>query len=230
DDINIRHAFSMAVDKDKIILLVYRDIAQKANGILPPGLPGYNPDVAGFSFDPHGARELFRASKYGDVSNLPTITLTTSGYGGSVGAVLESLVYQWKQNLGIDVVIRQIEPERFFYNTKTEIDQMYDIGWIADYPHPQNFLDIMFSTGSNYNYGSYSNPGVDALISQANQSSDHDESLALYRQAEQMIVDDAACLPLSFGENYILVKPHVQGYSIGPLGNADLSKVSLASQ
>lgn len=230
DDINIRHAFSMAVDKDKIISLVYRDIAQKANGILPPGLPGYNPDVAGFSFDPHGARELFRASKYGDVSNLPTITLTTSGYGGSVGAVLESLVYQWKQNLGIDVVIRQIEPERFFYNTKTEIDQMYDIGWIADYPHPQNFLDILFSTGSNYNYGSYSNPGVDALISQANRSSDHDESLALYRQAEQMIVDDAACLPLSFGENYILVKPHVQGYSIGPLGNADLSKVSLASQ
>jgi oligopeptide transport system substrate-binding protein len=227
DDVNVRRAFSMAIDKDKIVSLVFRDIGNKASGILPPGLPGYNQNVSGLNFDVNQALELIQTSKYGDVSNLPPITLTTSGYGGNVGSALQAIVFQWKQNLGVEVNIRQLEPERFFYNTKSEIDQMYDIGWSADYPHPQNFLDILFYTGSNYNYGDYSNQNVDSLISQANQSLNQEQSFALYQQAEQIIIDEAACMPLLFDETYLLVKPYVQGYNINPLGFANLSKVSI---
>lgn len=229
DDVNIRRAFSMAIDKVKIISLIYKDMVEEAEGILPPGLPGYNKEVTGISFDINQAKELIRDSKYGDVANLPPVVLTTHGYGGIVGSLIQALVYEWKQNLGVEVKVRQLETEWYFYNTKSEIDNLFVMGWIADYPHPQDFLDILFSSVSNYNYGSYTNPVVDSLIREANHSADPEQSFALYQQAEQQIVNDSACIPISFGKNYTLVKPYVKGYVVNESGFVDLSKVSIES-
>jgi oligopeptide transport system substrate-binding protein len=227
DDAGVRRAFSLAVDKDKLVSLVYRNMVQRADGILPPGMPGYNQNLKGLKFDPVQAVELIKTSKYGDVSNLPQITLTTSGYGGAVGSTIQALVYEWKQNLGVDVHVRQLEPERFLYSLKTELDQMYDMGWIADYPHPQDFIDILFRSGADNNYGNYSNSVVDALIFRANESLDQNQSFSLYQQAEQQIVSDSACIPLSFGKNYTLAKNYVQAYEVNPLGVVDMEKVSI---
>jgi oligopeptide transport system substrate-binding protein len=200
---------------------------EKADGILPPGMPGYNPEVTGLGFDVNQAKELLQAAGYADVSKLPEITFTTSGYAGSAGATLQALIYQWKQNLGVDVQVRQLEPDRYIYNTKSEIDQIFDSGWAADYPHPQDFLDILFSTGSNNNYGSYSNAQADDLIQQANRTSDPAQSFSLYQKAEQIIINDAACIPISFSKNYLLIKPYVKNYRINPLGFATLDQVSI---
>jgi oligopeptide transport system substrate-binding protein len=229
DDPNIRKAFSLAIDKDKLVSLVFRNTVQKADGILPPGMPGYNSNLSGISFDVAQAQALIKASKYGDVSKLPSITLTTSGYGGAVGSYLQALVYQWKQNLGVDVKVRQLEPDRYLYNLKTELDQMFDMGWVADYPHPQDFLDILFSTGADNNYGGYSNAQADSLIQQANRTLDQGQSFPLYQQAEQIIVNDAGCLPLFFGKNYTLSKPYVKGYVASPIGINFLKNVSVSS-
>ena len=107
---------------------------------------------------------------------------------------------------------------------------MFYLGWIADYPHPQDFLDVLFRIGAENNYGEYSNPEVDALLDRANVELDTETSFDLYRQVEQLIVDDAACLPLWFGENYVLVKPYVSGYELTPMGFALLNKVSVEKQ
>ncbi|GAI58635.1 unnamed protein product [marine sediment metagenome] len=104
---------------------------------------------------------------------------------------------------------------------------MFYIGWVADYPHPQDFLDVLFHTGTDNNYGEYSNPGVDALLERAGIEPDNDLSLKLYQQAEQLLVEDAACLPLWFGKNYVLVKPYIKGYKLNPLGFAMLNNVSV---
>jgi oligopeptide transport system substrate-binding protein len=230
DDVSIRKAFNLAVDKDKITSLVFKNMVQKAEGILPPGFPGYNQNLTGLDYNPTEAQQLIKSSKYGDVSKLPPLKLTTSGYGGGTSSTLQALVHEWKQNLGVDVQIRQLEPDYYFYNLQAEKDQMFEMGWNADYPHPQDFIDILFSTGANNNYGQYSNVGVDALINQANLEPDYEKSLLLYQQAEQIIVDDAACIPLTFDKVYLLVKPHVQGYIVNPLGFVSLNAVSLLSQ
>jgi len=227
DDVNIRRAFNMAIDKDKMINLIYRDMAQKANGILPPGMPGYNQNLVGLAYDVNQAKALIAASKYGDATRLPPISLTFSGEGGGAGPLLQALVFQWKQNLGVEVKIRQVEPEIAAANFAAEVDQLYYFSWIADYPHPQDFLDILFHSGSTYNYGQYSNPQVDSLIQKANQTLNREQSFLLYQEAEQKMVDDAACLPLTFGKNYLLIQPYVQGYAINPLGFATLDKVSI---
>jgi oligopeptide transport system substrate-binding protein len=106
---------------------------------------------------------------------------------------------------------------------------MYYMGWIADYPHPQDFLDVLFHTGTEYNYGEYSNPAIDTLLEQAGVELDNAESLAMYRQAEQMLVNDAAMIPLWFGQNLILVKPYVVGYEPNALGYVMLNEVSITA-
>jgi len=227
DDADIRRAFSMAIDKDKLISLVFKGTMEPADGILPPGMPGYNQALTGLEYDVAGAKELIAQSSYGDVSRLPPITITTLGWGGSISRELEAVVYQWRENLGVEVTVRQLEPERFLYHLAEEKDEMFYTGWIADYPHPQDFLDILFHSGAENNYGQYSNPEVDALLEAAGVEPDSSSSLELYRQAEQMLVDDAACIPLSFGRDYVLVKPYVKGYELNPMGFAMLNEVSI---
>ncbi len=227
DDENIRRAFCHAVNKDKLASLIFRDMVQPAGGILPPGMPGYNENLAGLEYDLELARELISNSKYGDVANLPPIKITDAGYGGLISSDLEAIIYEWRENLGVEVEVRQLEPERYLYHLDEELDEMYFSGWIADYPHPQDFLDILFRSGAENNYGGYANPEVDSLLDRANVEPDREASLVLYQQAEQKLVSDAACLPLWFGQNYVLVKPYVNGYELNAMGLPVLNEVSL---
>jgi oligopeptide transport system substrate-binding protein len=227
DDVNLRQAFSQALDKDKLVSLVYRDTVERADGILPPGIPGFNKDLAGLKYDVSKAKELIAKSKYGSAAKLPPITITTMGWGGMIANDLEAIIQEWRQNLGVEVKVRQLEPERFLYYLKQEKDEMFYLGWVADYPHPQDFLEILFRTGEDNNYGEYRNPKVDALLAKAGVEPDNNLSLALYQQVEQKLADDAACIPLWFGKNLVLTKPYVSGYELNALGFAMLNKVSI---
>ena len=227
DDVHVRRAFSQAVDKEKLAELVFRDMVEAADGILPPGIPGYNENLEGLGFDVAAAMESLDRSRYGSAEALPPITITTSGWGGAVGNSLEAIIAEWRRNLGVEVKVRQLEPERFLYNLNEELDEMYIIGWVADYPHPQDFLDILFRSGTESNSGGYNNPAVDVLIDEAGTDMDYQRSLVIYQEIERMLVEDAACLPLWFGQNYLLVKPYVTGYRLDAQGFARLSEVSV---
>jgi oligopeptide transport system substrate-binding protein len=225
DDVNVRRAFCLAMDKEHIARVILRDMVGEADGILPPGMPGYNETLEGLDYDVEKAKELIADSKYGDVANLPPITLTVEGYGNSIPSYLGAIIQEWQQNLGVEISVRQLEPEVFIYNLKQEKDELFTLGWVADYPDPHNFLDILFYTGSENNIFEYSNPDLDALLDQAAIEQNRAVRLAMYQQAEQLVVDDAPCLPLFHGTNYILVKSYVKGYELSPLGIPDLSKV-----
>ena len=133
----------------------------------------------------------------------------------------------WRKNLGIEVQVRQLEPGIYFEVLKEEKDDIYESGWIADYPDPENFLDILFHTGSEENTGEYSSSEIDVLLEQARVEQDATTRMRLYQQIEQMLVNDAACLPLYFDVNYILVKPYVEGLVLTPMGILTLKNVSL---
>ena len=225
DDVNIRRAFCYAVDQERIVRLILRDMGINAEGILPPGMPGYDVAVKGIGYDVGKARELIASSQYGNVSSLPPISITISGYGNAIPAYLGAIIAEWRENLGVEVMVRQLEPEEFLYQLKQEKDEMFMLGWVADYPDPHNFLDNLFYSGNENNVSGYSNAEFDALLDRAAVEQDGDLRLSLYRQAERMVLGEAVCLPLCFGVNYILVKPYVKGYWLNPLGVADLSKV-----
>ena len=88
----------------------------------------------------------------------------------------------------------------------------FSAGWIGDYPDSQNFLDLLFHSGSSQNHTGYSNPEVDGLLEQARVETDPERRTALYREAERLIVADAPWVPLTHGAVNVLVKPHVRGY------------------
>ena len=225
DDLNVRRAFSHSVDKERIGRLTLEGMVTEAKGILPPGMPGYSEELEGWEYDLEKANDLIAASQYGDASNLPPITMTVTGYGGYISDYLAAIIQEWQENLGVEISVRQLEPEDFMYNLREERDEMFTLGWIADYPDPHNFLDVLFYTGAENNAFEYSNPDLDALLDEAAVEEEEDLRLEMYRQAEQIVVEDVPCLPLWHGVNSILVRPRVTGYELNLLGLPDLRRV-----
>lgn len=220
DDVKVRQALNLSIDKQNLATSVLADQVVPAYGILPPGFPGFNPNLRGYEFNPERARQLLAESKYGDdLDNFPLITITTSGsFGASVSLDMEVVLQMWSKNLGIDAEFQQTEFATFLRDLNKRRFQMFNIGWIADYPDPENFLDILFHSESNNNHTNYSNPLVDSLLEQARTETDEAVRFRLYNQVEQMIVDDAPWVPLWYsGERYLLVKPYVHDYYLTPL-------------
>jgi oligopeptide transport system substrate-binding protein len=231
DDPKVRQAFNLALDKERMVKLVFNGTVPVANGIVPPHMPGYqNPDLSNYEFDPEQAQALIAESSYGDVTELPDITLHVPGSGGQAGPLIESIVESYKTNLGIEISVEQVPWAEFLQDLSSPDMpyQMYQLGWVADYPDPQNFLEVLFHSTSTQNHGGYSNLQVDKLLEQARGEPDPDKRESLYQQAEQMILDDAAWVPLYYSVQNWLVKPYVRGFWIPPMINPKWQYISIA--
>ena len=214
DDLKVRQALAHAIDKAKLIEVVLKDAVVEADGILPPGMPGYNQNLQGLEFDPELAKQLLSESTYAD--DLPPMEIASSGRGASVGPVSEAILGMWKENLGIDVTIRQTESATFFQDLRDGDYQMFEIGWVADYVDPENFLKVKLYGESKDNESKYRNAEVDRLLEQADTEQDTVQRLALYQQAEQIIVNDVPWIPLFHDEYSVLIKPYVKDYVLPP--------------
>ena len=95
-------------------------------------------------------------------------------------------------------------------------------GWQADYTDPSDFLDLLFHSGRSTNLTHFSNPQVDQLLDQANQTADLAESTALYRQAQALILQAAPVVPLFFERDFVLLDPRVTSLPLLPDGSFDL--------
>jgi oligopeptide transport system substrate-binding protein len=214
DDLNFRKALTHAVDKELIAEKIYSGLTKPAYTIIPPGFPGYSPSIKGLQFDAELAKEYLEKSKYSDPSSRPRIIITIPGTGGSPGLDTEVISDMWKETLGVEVEIQQVEWATYLQDMNRKRLQVWaGSGWQADYPDPQDFIDVLFYSDSDVNHGNYINPKVDSLILDARTEIDENRRFLLYNEAEQKIVDDAAILPLWFDtDGYALVKPWVKGY------------------
>jgi oligopeptide transport system substrate-binding protein len=94
---------------------------------------------------------------------------------------------------------------------------MFDIGWIMDYPDPEDIVDLLFHSTSRQNNTGYSNPQVDSLVTQARTEQDQTKRLQLYQEAERIIIQDAPWAPLFFGRTHMVVKSNVKGLDPLPI-------------
>ena len=200
DDANVRRAFGMAIDREKIAQVLLMDMLPVAHSIMPPGLPGYNPDK---------------------------VTITEIGGGATAGSDTQAMIEMWKDNLGVEVEIEQTEEATFWQDLDKGRYQMFTAGWIMDYPDPEDILDILFYSKSRQNNTRYSNAEVDALLLQARTERDVATRMALYQQAEQIILDEAAWIPLYYGRDHVVVKPYVKNYLLPPMVIPKLRYVTL---
>jgi oligopeptide transport system substrate-binding protein len=217
DDPKVRQAFAKAIDKEQLARVVLKDMLPVANSIMMPGLPGYNASARAPTYDPAAARQLLAESKYRDAAGLGTVTFSEIGGGASAGLDTQVIIEQWKTNLGVEVNIAQSDSASFFDDLDRGRFQMFSIGWIMDYPDPEDIIDLLFHTTSRQNNTGYSNPQVDQLVQQARTEQDVNRRLQLYQQAEQIILDDSPWIPLYFGRDHYVVKPYVKNFEPLPI-------------
>ena len=232
DDVKFRQALNHAVDKQLIATGVLSELVEPAYSILPPGFPGYTENIVGLQFDPDLARKLLSESKYPDAESRPRIVVTVPGTGGTIGLDLEVVLEMWKQELGVEVEIQQVEWATYLEDLDAKKFQAYaGLGWEADYPDPQDFLDILFHSESSINHGDFKNAEIDAILEEARVEADINKRIALYHQAEQMIVDAAPWVPMWFtGDRYALVKDYVEGYVMTPMIVPKLRQIRLTDE
>ena len=219
-DPKFRQALNHAIDKELIATEVLSDLVVPAYGPLPPGFPAYNENLEGLRFDRDLAQQRLAESEYSTLSpEDQRIVITVPGTGGTIGLYLEVIIEMWREVLGVEVEVQQVEWATYLEDLNDGKFQAFaGLGWEADYPDPQDFLDILFHSESGINHGLYSNAEVDNILEEARVETDVARRIELYREAEELIVADAAWVPLWYtGEQYFLIKGHVQNFQPTPM-------------
>ena len=223
DDPMVRRAFAMALDRELLIEEELEGNATFAAGLLPPGLPGYSESLMDIPYDPEGAQQLLADSQYAE--GLPEITFTAIDNDGEPSSMVQFVVDSWEENLGVEVTVDLVDPDSFYYDLENVGEHIHISGWVADYPDPENFLDLLFHSEA---HGSrYINDDFDDLVERARVEADVDARLALYGEAEQLLIDDAGIIPLFHVRDYVLIRPHVEGFRVLPVGQPDLTGIRL---
>ena len=229
DDANFRQALNHAVNKQLIADQVFSNLVKPAFGIIPPGFPGYSPDIKGLEYDLDLAKDLLAQSAYPDASDRPRIVLTVPGTGGSPGLTTEVVADMWRQGLGIEIEIQQVEWATYIQDLhRGRLQAWSGLSWQADYPDPQTFIDVLFRSDSAINYGGYDNSQVDEFVVSAQTEQDETKRVQYYNDAEQIVVSEAAWLPLWWGvDSKALIKPWVMDYQFSSLTIAKFKDVWL---
>lgn len=231
EDPLVRAAFAHAINVERLVLLQNDGSIQAADGIIPPGIPGYEAGSAGVpGYDPERARELLAESGYGSAEGLPEIIFTLVGRSLNVDWLEWTIAQSLKRNLGVDVKFRTLT----FAETLDALDgpsdpkfQLFALGWYADYLDPENFVAALFGSESPVNHFEYRSDTVDSLIAEADDLGFGPDRLALFRAAERQVVGDHPLVPLYFGSDRFLVQPWIEGFDLQILSDW-LSLVSTA--
>lgn len=216
DDARVRRAFSMAVDRQDLIDNVLKGGQEPARWFARPGLVAAptiqdSPDL-GISFDAAAAKKELQGyldEKGITADKMPPMTLMMNQVESHI-KIGEALQAMWKENLGVDVQLTTQEWAVFLKTLDEDPPQIYRLGWCADYTDADNFLNGVFRSTSGNNHTKWASPDFDKLVDQAAVEPDVAKRLALYRQAEELLVKtDAAIIPIYWYTRVSLTKPNV---------------------
>jgi ABC-type oligopeptide transport system substrate-binding subunit/class 3 adenylate cyclase len=211
-DPRVRRAFVLAIDREASVEAVTGGAFYPATGgLIPPGMPGHSPGIA-LPYDPEQARRLLAEAGYPHGTGLPNLEIVT-WRARLWQSLVEDLKAQWRENLGVEVTAHAADVYRLFDRLETEPPHMLAVGWVPDYPDPDSFLRVGFGQyATGWRHQTY-----DSLVEHARQVMDQNERMILYRQADRILVEDVAVLPLSYGRVHLLVKPWVRKYPVSPV-------------
>jgi len=227
DDFKVRQAFNYAIDRDKIIKYVLNGQAAGTGiyGIVPPVMPNYNAkNIKGYSFDLEKAKQLMREAGYPDGKDFPEVTLNINEGGGRNTQIAEAIQNMLKE-IGVTVKLQLLQFAQHLDNIDAGRADFFRLGWIADYPDPENFLNLWYGKNvpddpkekSPINSFRYKNKKYDELFEKAISTTDIGERNKLYEQAEQIAVSEAPVLFIFYDEDYRLLQPYVRGYALDPM-------------
>ena len=214
---NFRIALTEAIDKKAFIDATFAGVGQAANSIVMPGIAGYQKNLDPYPFNLDKAKaNMATALKEIGVTDAASLGKLKFGFNSGAGHEprVAFLAEAWRQAFGLKT--EQIGSEWSTFLTQRTAG-LYDIardGWNADYPHANNQLGLFVCGGGN-NDIQYCNKDFDALMKHAAAEPDQTKQVDLYQQAQTLLVNDAAMLPLKFGLTTYEIQPYVGGIVIG---------------
>ena len=193
-DRRVRRALGMAIDREKLVENITKGGQIPAYTMTPPGTMGYYPKST-LAFDPEGAKNLLSEAGYPNGEGFPAIEIlynTNEGHRKIAVALQE----MWKEYLNIDIKLLNQEWKVYLATESAGDYQISRGGWIGDYVDPNNFLDMFLCGGGNNRTG-WCNKEYDRLILEvAPSQSSHEERLAVFQQAETMLLNDMPIIPV----------------------------------
>jgi oligopeptide transport system substrate-binding protein len=205
----VRRALNLAIDKRSIVDNVVKGGQSPASSFVPPGMNGYE-GYQGSGHDVKLARQLLAEAGFPNGKGLPQIEILYNT-ADSHRDIAEVIQQDWKKNLGINVVLRNLEWGSFLDSLRTGDYMVARSGWIGDYPDPNTFLD-MFVTGGPNNQTNWGNVKYDNNIKMAKVEADPVSRMKLFVEAEAILMEEQAILPIYFYVSKNMVRPRIQGF------------------
>jgi oligopeptide transport system substrate-binding protein len=227
-DPRFRQAISLAIDRRQIVDEVYQGAAALATGIVADGVPMRDPNRCGdrCRFDPERAKALLVEAF--PAGNIPEVAIDHDD--DPTQTAVATLIKTELDTVGIPAVLR---PHPFADYGKFLVSgeqELFRLGWIADYPSPDGFLTPLFSSMSPDNLTGLSSPEIDQKLAAARAEADPRTRLSLYLQAEDLVLDQYVVVPVAQLESRMVASSRVQGWDLDGLGTFDGAAVSVSSK
>jgi oligopeptide transport system substrate-binding protein len=199
DDVRVRKALAMALDKKDIVEKITRAGEPIADTLVPPGSPGYTPPP-GLGYHPDEARKLLADAGYPGGQGFPEVSMLYGLRGANSGVATE-IQALWRRELGITSIQLRGQEWKVYLNTQSLLD--FDLclsGWVGDYNDPQTFLDMFVTDGGN-NLTGWSNPTYDQMLATSEATPDPAKRMQILQDMEKILIDDDA--PIAPIYNYV---------------------------
>jgi len=220
---SLRQALAWATNSAAVVNNVNEGVGKVADGLVPAGLPGYQPGMSPYHYDPAKAKELITQS---GVSN-PAVTLSYNTDPGHQ-RIAEALAQGYEQ-AGFKVKLANYEWGAFLDKLSKGELEFWRLGWQADYPLMDNFLYPLFyskQAGLN-NYTYYNNPEVDQMLLDARAESDQQKRYDDYNAIGKKIMEDVPEVPIYFYGLADVVTPQAVNFIVDKMGQSRLELVGL---
>ncbi len=227
-DVRVRQALAYAIDKNKIVSVVFGGKRDVAEDILAKGIPGFDPAFKGLPYDPAKAKQLLAAAGHPGGAGIPPIPLTYRGSLPDLAKTVDQIRQMWAETLGLKIESRVSEYGAMLHQNDKNALECYHIRWAADYLDPQDYYSVLLRTGSAENHVVYSDAKFDALCDAADVSQNPAQRRALYRQAARIAADEVPMIPLYYQQDVELIKPYVSGIDDGLMGHLPYKHLTLA--
>jgi oligopeptide transport system substrate-binding protein len=221
DNTQVRQAFAAAMNRDQYIQQINNNVGVAAGTFLYPGIPGYQDEVQQ-TYNPERARELLAEAGYPDGEGFPTLQLHYDSESATAQQRATFWAQNWSQDLNIDVQPTPMDLAQL-QSMRTNNDPSLLIAlenWFEDYPHPQDWLSLVFGPGSTRAPLGWEDQEFYDLVQEAD-SLQLDEAIPLYQEADARLAELAPVAFYIHSENLVLVKPNVQGYVTYPTSVVD---------
>jgi oligopeptide transport system substrate-binding protein len=219
DDVRVRRALAMAIDRDAIAYKINPHGQTPAGGLVPPGIPGYvqqSPDWAAWPMAARVAEAKALLAEAGYDAGHPFRVEAAYPSNEEYRLTMAAIQGMW-QRIGVVATLQSEELQVLNAALRDMEHEIAYTDWIADYADPQTFLSMLDSHAGSENNSDFRNPRYDALMAQAANTTDPEARMKVLAEAESLLNEDAPVIPITFEATPILLSPRVRGYVGNPL-------------